>query len=271
MNTLIIKAKPKNLVDTQKLLLEFIGTFSLTYVSSWTLIYTDLNSMTRNGVGLAQALVLTGFIWFGLNISGAHYNPALTIALVVIKQINWYTAMFYVASQFLGALVGAAFIYIQLNSEIMNLIKDKSIMGIPKPTSSTYEVSGIWGEILGTYLLMYVYMATCSPANIKRVSGIGGAAVGFTLYVIIMTVGELSGGGFNPAKSLAPAVIMGNIEKDQFIQFFGPIIGAVLAAMLYKYIFVEDEEDLKEEEQEKRLKEAQNMNFNANNEQSDVY
>lgn len=270
MNSLIKKPKQKSVLDSQKILLEFIGTFSLTYVASWTLIFKDLHSITYNGVGLAQALTLAGFIWFGLYISGAHYNPAVTISLVLIKQIDWYTAMFYIGSQFLGGLVSSAFIYIQLNSDIIATIKEKSVMGIPRPANLNFDVSSLWGEILGTYLLMYVYMATCSPANTKRVPGIGGAAVGFAFYIVSMTVGELSGSGLNPARSLGPAIIAGKIEKDQFVHFFGPIIGAVVATLFYKWIYIEDEEDLKEEEQEKQLKETQ-TNLISSNDQSEFY
>lgn len=271
MNTLITKQKPKSLIDKQKLLIEFIGTFTLTYVGGWGAIYSDINTMTTNGVVLSQSLVLIGFTWFGLEISGAHYNPAITIALVLIKQINWYSGMFYVISQFTGALTGAAFIYIQLNPELITMIKDKSVIGIPRPINNQYDVSGIWGEVIGTYLLMYVYMATCSPHNSKRVAGVGAAAIGFIYFIGSITLGELSGGGFNPARSLGPAIIAGRIEKDQFIHFFGPLIGAILACMFYRYVFIEDEEDIKEEEQERQFRDMQATNLIKNTEVSEVY
>lgn len=271
MKSIIKSQIPKNQMNTQKMIVEAMGTFSLTYIGSWSIIHSNLNAITQSGVGLAHALILTIFMWFGLDISGAHYNPAITIALVIIKQMDWYTAMLYIASQFLGGLAGAALIYIQLNSNVMGMIKEMSVMGIPRPFSNAYEVSGFWGEFLGTYLLMFIYMSTCCLARSKRVSGIGAAAVGFTYYIVIMTIGELSGAGLNPARSLGPAVIVGRIEKDQFIQFFGPLMGAVLAAVFYKFIYIEDEEDIKEEEQERILKEKEAANFNANNETSDVY
>lgn len=253
MKNTVLHKKSQSLIDVKKLIVEFIGTFTLTYVGSWAIIYSDLNAITRNGVALCHALVLTGFIWFGVGISGAHYNPALTLAMVIVKRIDWTSALFYIISQFLGALVGAGFIFIQLNSDIIDQIREKSIMGIPRPGSSTYEVSGMWGEVLGTFFLTYVYMATCADTNNKKVQGIGGPAVGFTLYLVIMTVGELSGGGINPARSLGPAIVAGHIDKEQFIQFFGPIIGAALGAIVFTSIFIDDAEDLKENEQDNKV------------------
>ena len=181
MKSFTTDKKEQSLIDIKKLIVEFIGTFMLTYVGSWAIIYSDLNSITRNGVALAHALVLTCFIWFGVSISGAHYNPAITLATVIVKRVDYTSALFYIMSQFLGALVASGFIFIQLNADIVDMIKEKSVMGIPKPGNNTYEVSGMWGEVLGTFFLTYVFMATCVDTNNKKVQGIGAPAVGFTL------------------------------------------------------------------------------------------
>lgn len=253
--------KESSLIDVKKLIVEFIGTFTLTYVGSWAIIYSDLNSVTRNGVALCHAFVLTGFIWFGVGISGAHYNPALTLAMVIVKRIDWTSALFYIISQFLGALIGAGFIFIQLNADILDKIKEKSIMGIPRPGSSSYEVSGMWGEVLGTFFLTYVYMATCADTNNRKVAGIGGPAVGFTLYLVIMTVGELSGGGLNPARSLGPAIVAGHIDREQFVHLIGPIIGAALGAILFTSVFIDDAEDIAEAAKEKARQSGRNDTY----------
>ena len=269
MKPLLPQAAP--LISYDKLVMELVGTFALTYVGCMSIVYSDVNSMTLNGVGLSSALVLIVFMWFGLDISGAHYNPAITIALIIVKQVNWYTGLMYVGSQFAGALMGAGTVYVQLSHAIMERVKDKSMMGIPRTTAPPNETGAIWGELLGTYAIMFVYMATCTMHNSKRVAGVGGAAVGFSVFVATMTVGELSGGGFNPARSLAPAILLGKIEKDQFTHFFGPIIGAALASMFYKYMFVEDEDDAKDDEHERQLRELGAASLNRLNDTSGVY
>lgn len=260
----------KQLVDVRKLIVEFIGTFTLTYIGSWAIIYLDLNTITRSGVSLCHAFVLTGFTWFGLHISGSHYNPALTLAMVIVKRIDWTTALFYIISQFLGGLVGAGFIFIQMNSDIMEMIHEKSVMGIPRPGNTTYEISGLWGEVLGTFFLTYVYMATCAADNNKVQQSLGGPAVGFTLYLVMMTIGELSGGGINPARSLGPAVMAGIMGKEQFVHFFGPIVGAALGAIVYTSVFIDDEEDIKNAENERKLRLEQESALNANSEGIEV-
>jgi len=257
MKTLGEDNKDKKLVDVKKLIVEFIGTFTLTYIGSWAIIYMDLKSITRNGVAFSTAFTLAGFTSFGLTISGAHFNPAITIAMIIVKRIEWTTALFYIISQFLGGLVGAGFIFIQMNADIMDKIKEKSIMGIPVPETSYAVISSMWGEVIGAFFLMYVYMATCGAERSKQYQSIGGPAVGFITYLVIMTIGEISGGGINPARSLGPAIIAGAIGDEQFVQLVGPIVGAALGAIVYTSVFIDDEEDLKNAEYEKKLKAEQ--------------
>jgi aquaporin Z len=253
MDEIESKEGNKPLFNSKKLILEFMGTFSLTYVGSWAVIFTDLNALTRNGVALAHAIILTAFIWIGADISGAHYNPALTLTLVVLGRMEWVESLFYILSQLLGALVAAGFILIQISDEILDAIKDKSVLGIPTPGSSTYEISGIWGEVFGTFFLCYIFMATCVDPNKNKVQGVGAVAVGFMVYIGAMTIGELSGGGFNPARALGPAIVAGVIGGNQLTHVIGPIIGAILGGIIYSSVFIDDEIDLAEIEREKQL------------------
>ena len=253
MDEISDKLNEKKLFDTKKLIIEFMGVFSLTYVGSWAVIFTDLNALTRNGVALAHAIILTAFIWIGAGISGAHYNPALTLTLVVLGRMEWVESLFYILSQLLGALVAAGFILIQVNDEILDSIKDKSVLGIPTPGSSTYEISPAWGEVIGTFFLCYIFMATCIDPNKNKVDGIGPVAVGFMVYIGAMTIGELSGGGFNPARAIGPAIVAGVVGGNQFIHVIGPCIGAILGGIIYSSVFIDDEIDLAEMEREKQL------------------
>lgn len=232
----------QNFIGVKKLMVEFLGTLALTYVGSWAVIYADLGALTRNSVALAHGMILTGFIWFGGSISGAHYNPAITFATAIIKRIDWNLAIYYMIAQLMGALTAASLIFIQLDASTMELLSTKSVMGVPGPGSLNYEVSGMWGEVLGTFFLTYVYMATCVDDNPNKVQGIGAPAIGMTLYLVIMTVGEVSGGGLNPARSLGPAIVAGTYGKFQLIHLLGPFIGATIATVLYTYIYLSNVE-----------------------------
>ena len=91
-----MESKVKKFLDIKKLMVELLGTMALTYVGSWACIQYDMNKLSRSGVALAHSLVLLVFIYFGASISGAHYNPALTIATLVLKKIELTVAVFYV-------------------------------------------------------------------------------------------------------------------------------------------------------------------------------
>ena len=240
-------------VDTKVLVIEFLGTFALTYIGSWAIIFNDLKTISSNGVALAHALAVLVFMWFGIPISGGQFNPAITLGLIIVKRIDWTSAIFYIMAQFLGAIVGAGFIFIQLNADTSERIKDLSVLGIPTPGNKNYDTPGLWGETLGTFFIMYVYMALVVDANRKKTEGVGAAAFAFAVYISTMTLGEISGAGLNPARALGPAIVAGRIAKMQFIHFFGPIIGAILATVIYNSIFIDDEDDVRDELQNKQL------------------
>lgn len=252
------------LVDTKVLVIEFLGTFALTYVGSWAIIFKDLNKISNNGVALAHSLAVLVFMWFGIPISGGHFNPAITLGLIVVKRIDWTSAIFYIMAQFLGAIVGAGFIFIQLSTEISDSLKNASLLGIPTPGSANYEISGFWGEAIGTFFIMYIYMALVVDSNRRKTEGVGAAAFAFAVYISSMTLGEISGAGLNPARSLGPAIVAGRIAKMQFIHFFGPIIGAILATIIYNSIFIDDEDDIRDELQSKQESQENNRILDQN-------
>ena len=241
----------KRQISSQKLIVEFLGTFALTYIGIWAVISFDQNVLTRNGVAMAHAITLTVFMWFSYNISGAHFNSAITVGLLVVNKIDWTTALFYILAQLLGAIVSSGFVFIQISDQVLANIKDKSILGIPVPGSKNYEISGIWGEAIGTFFIMYVYVAMFQDNHRVKDKTIGSAAVGFIYYMCIATLGEICGGGFNPARSLGPAIIEGSMEADLFVLAIGPIIGSILGAIIYSSVFIDMDEDLKEIEQER--------------------
>ncbi len=250
-----MEEKPKDLIDIKNLILELFGTLSLTYISSWAFIFVDLNHMGKNGLGLTCGLTLLAFSLFSWKKSGAHFNPAITIALTVLKKIEITTAIFYIISQFLGALIGAGFVFIQMNDKIETLIASKSIMGIPTPFGN-YEGSEFIIEMLGTFFITYVYMSCYTDNNPNKVKEVGPIAVSCIYYLAIISLCEISGGGFNPARSLAPAIVNGIFKNLQFIHFVAPIVGSILAAIIYNSVFIDDNIDLKEE---KRIKRAENQ------------
>lgn len=223
---------------------EFLGTFMLTYVGSWAIIFSDTDDLGDESVGFAHGIVLIIFTWLLFPISGAHFNPAVTLGMIVVRKIEWSMGMFYIIIQFIGAIVGAMCIQSQLTIEIYEAISDKSLLGIPRPDSAHYDVSGFWTELFGTFFLMYTYSAFVIDTSKTRSIEVFPVAYGLMYFICYITVGDVSGGGFNPARALGPAIIIAKIGNTQFMQFFGPLCGAVMGALIYKFIFVdEDDED----------------------------
>jgi aquaporin Z len=236
---------PSHSVETKILAMECIGAFAVTYIVSWATIFSDIGNVSMNGVALAYAITSLIFMWFAIPISGGHFNPAITIGLLVGKRIDLSSAIFYIGSQFVGAIIAAGFIMIQLNQDIFDKIKEHSVMGIPHPGEFNYEVSAFWGEAIGAFLIMLIYIALVEDSAKHQSQDLGAAAFAFAIYICNMTIGEISGAGLNPARSLAPALVAGVVGKMQFIHLLAPIIGAILAVVLYKVIYVDDDEERK--------------------------
>ncbi|TNN55051.1 Aquaporin-4 [Liparis tanakae] len=154
------------------------------------------------------------------HISGGHINPAVTAAMVVTRKLSLAKAVFYVVAQCLGAITGAMVLYV-VNSHI----------------SVGY---GLLVEILITFQLVLTIFATCDP---KR-TDLGGSAslsIGFAVAIGHLFAIPYTGASMNPARSFGPAVVTLNFE-NHWVYWVGPMLGAILAAALYEYLYCPDPE-----------------------------
>ncbi len=126
------------------------------------------------------------------------------------------------------------------------------MIGIPKPGGG-YEGSELWAETFGSFFIAYVFMAMAVDKNKKVIRSAMAPALALVFFLNSITLGEISGGGFNPSRSLAPALIVGQIGSLQFVHFIGPIIGSVMAAIIYNSVFVDDMIDKMEHRRLERL------------------
>ena len=208
-----------------KYIIEFLGTFFLVLI-----IATSQNPLA---IGLGLAVL----VYMGAHISGAHYNPAVTIAMYINEQIDIKESGKYIASQLVGSV---AAVY-----SLAKLGKD-SFFVIPAENENINIQSFYFAEILFTFLLVFVIL---NVALNKRLEGnqFYGLAIGLTVTAGIFSVGDVSGAVFNPAVSFGSS-LMGMIESQvtgnniSSSDFFGDylisgIIGSVLASYLYKKVF----------------------------------
>jgi len=199
-------------MNPNKLFIEFIGAFFLT------------TAVVATGNPLAIGLTLAACVYMGGHISGGHYNPAVTFAMMIAKKISAQEMLFYWIAQFVGASIAAA-LYFQVSGKLSPISPAASFMG-----SFTYE-------LLGTFLFISVIFAVTSD-HLKG-NHIYGLAIGLALTAVAFVVGPISGGGFNPAVAVG-VNWMFNIynqagaDLNLLLYIAAPLAGGFLASVVRK-------------------------------------
>jgi aquaporin Z len=207
----------------KKYLVEFIGTFFLVI----TFVLTNGNFLAPVAVGS----VFAALIYMGYAISGAHYNPATTLAMLLLKKISVKDSAAYILIQFIAGCAGA-FCYF--------LIWGRN-MGIPRPNMEINIIKPLFVETIFTFFLVLVILFVTSTKNTGN--NYFGLAIGLTLIGIGIADSNISGGAFNPAIGLGPMVVdklFGSCSCNPFefgwIYLTGPFIGGIVAAVAFRII-----------------------------------
>lgn len=209
--------------SNSKYLVEIVGTFILVYaICSVATLYSGLGQLGWVGIGLVQGLVLTAIVYAIGYRSGAMVNPAVTIGLLVARKMGGKEAALYIACQILGAVIAAAVVYSMFGSDMA--------ASITLPTDGNV-IRALILETVMTFTLVYVVLTTTTSKNFK-IAPLAGVAIGFTLGFNVILGGSISGASLNPARSFAPALIIGNFDY-QWIYWIAPILGGLIAAGVY--------------------------------------
>ncbi len=199
-----------------KYLTEFIGTMFLVLVVGVAAIGGAAGAMAPMAIGTTLMVM----VYAGGHISGGHYNPAVTLAVLVRGKINLGGAITYWIAQIGGALAAWA---------IATFIFD--VEGAD--TSAVTSVAqGLGAEILGTFALAYVVLNTATAKGTNG-NSFYGLAIGFTVMACAYTFGGFSGGAFNPAVAIGACLMKGFIWADLWIYLVGCLAGGVLAALVF--------------------------------------
>ena len=204
-----------------KYIIEFLGTFFLVLIIG----------LSQNPVAIGLGLAV--LVYMGAHISGAHYNPVVSLAMLINDQIELKEFSFYLASQLLGSVVATYF--------IMLLGNDFEVI------SNTNDISSFFlAEILFTFLLVFVILNVALNKNLKG-NQFYGLAIGLTVTAGAFAVGNISGGVFNPAVSFGPSlfsfidpqVVGTNVSSSDFFIYYliSGTIGSVIASYLYKKVY----------------------------------
>lgn len=239
---------------TKRFLAELIGTFFLVYIGAGAAVITLMISKGANipnsfnigigtlgglgdwlAIGLAFGLTVAVLIYAIGHISGCHINPAVTIALWATKKFPSSDVLPYIVAQLIGAALASFLFAFSLG---MNAVTIGSL-GATAPFPGVGYLQAILVEAIGTFLLMLVIMG-CAVDK-RATPGFAGIAIGFTVAAVITTVGNITGASINPARTFGPylgdLVLGGHNLWGYFpIYIIGPIVGAVLAAVIYEYI-----------------------------------
>jgi len=222
-------------MNLKALLAEFVGTFTLVFIGVGV-IATDFitnSSVGLTGIALALGLTIAAIVSATVVISGGHINPAITIGFLTTGKIDLKTAAGYIVSQCLGAIFAAFLIKQCIPAEALTAIR----MGTPAVSNlASVTVSmALITELILTFILMFVIYGTVVD---KRASKLGSLFIGSAVAIGIFMGGPISGAAMNPARHLGPALMGGGLENT-WIYWVGPIIGSVLAAMLYHHVLSE--------------------------------
>jgi glycerol uptake facilitator protein len=155
-----------------------------------------------------------------------------------MKKLTLGTAICYWIFQLLGGLVAGAMIYIQTPNEMFEKLQKIKGLGLPTP-DPRYIGSSFWTEFMATFLLQIAIMSLYFDKRAPE--GIYAIGVGMMMSLGILTIGNVSGGGINPARSFGPSIISGTLNANLVIFFFGPLFGSVTAAFIYKEVFLKTE------------------------------
>jgi MIP family channel proteins len=219
-----------NMVRTA--LAEGVGTFILVFVGTAVASAATLglpiagepsNSLA---VALAFGLILVALVSALGHVSGAHLNPAITLALASTGKFSWNYVPAYLGAQLMGAILASATVWLAFGHQA----QEKAALGATFPTAGTGDLQAFLVELILTFILVLVVASVATDERVP--ASAAGPAVGFTLAAAILTGGPVSGGAVNPARALGP-MIMAWQFTSMWVYLVAPIVGGILAALLY--------------------------------------
>jgi aquaporin Z len=223
--------------DTKKYLAELLGTFVLVFFGTGSAVVAG-KSIGVLGIALAFGIAVLVMVYAIGSISGCHINPAITIAMLLNGKIGSKDAAMYIIAQCIGAVIASVLLFaIMTGNPAYTLATDglgQNGYGIASPGGYSL-VSGLIAEVILTFIfLMVIFGATSKAAP----AGFAGIAIGLSLTTVHLVGIMITGTSVNPARSLGPALVVGGTALAQLWLFIlAPIVGAVVAALVWKNLF----------------------------------
>ena len=208
----------------RSLVAEAFGTFALVFAGAGAIMVdANTHALGHVGVAITFGLVIMAMIYAVGHVSGAHFNPAVTFAFALTRHFPWPRVIAYWAAQLVGALLAAAL----LRSSLGNIAH----VGATLPAGSQAQ-SFLW-EVVMTAFLMFVILAVATDT--RAVGEAAAIAIGGTVGLDAMFGGPISGASMNPARSIGPAVVSGELHA-LWLYIVAPLVGASIGALLYQVV-----------------------------------
>lgn len=253
----------------QKMAMEALGVFALCYIGGWAVQWALKGSLDLTGVALAHCVVLALFIFIGFEISGSHFNPAVTLALIATGHQDYLEGAFYILAQFGGSFLAGLVLLLSRPSSLETALKEVGHphqLGHPSLSPDNSQFLGFLCEFLATACLVF----TVFSAGVHKQSSAEAvsSSVGLSLGLMILAIGNYTGGALNPCRVFGPALFSGailqttqnnaqnnaqNAQNLAFLSFWiylaGPILGGLCAGLFYEWVFIRNDERIIREQQ----------------------
>lgn len=221
------------------LLVELIGTTVFLLIGLWGACSGGGVLAAALSFGLALMVLAASFG----HISGVHFNPSVTIGVLITGEIQAVMAILYIVMQLLGGIAAGGLLRLLLPTKTYASCKGGATYlashAVSNATAAVQDGDvrvwqGIFIELIVTFLLVTVILMTALDTKSK--TGLASVLIGFTLAVSILAIGAYTGGSLNPARSLGPAVFANHWE-DHYVYWIGPLVGAIIAGLLYRIVW----------------------------------
>ncbi len=219
---------------SKKLVAELVGTLFFVFLGAGSVLAVSAFNipgyLAIPVIALANGLALALAVSATMGVSGGHLNPAVSIAALVAKKINARHTAAYIVAQLVGATIGALLLYGFFPAQVAAA----TALGAPSLSSSVTVLQAIFIEGLLTFFLVFAVFGTAIDTRAPKIGGFG---IGLTVFLDAIIGGPLTGAAMNPARALGP-MIASLAFANWYVYVIGPIIGGVIAALVYSKLIM---------------------------------
>lgn len=222
----------------KKYIAEFMGTFMLVFVGTGAVVISGAGSESITGianvlaVGLAFGLTITIMAYTFGGVSGGNFNPAVSLAMMINKRLSIKDGIYYIISQFLGAIVASGFVGLLADAAGFNGLGATDFPVLTAPMALLFET------VITFIFVLVILMTTSEKFGNSTMAPI---AIGVTLSLLIAVALNLTGGSLNPARSFGPAIFNGGSPLSNYwVYLVAPLLGGAIAAFVAKFMGSEE-------------------------------